>query len=522
MKELTERTWDVIVVGTGIGGGTIGRALSEAGLSVLFLEKGRKGFKAEQQTLSYDLSDPTAREVRGYWPKPFQAMVNGTPLEFFGPLGSGVGGSSSFYAAAFEQPERHDLEDVNDLPHPTGGWPVSYDEFRPYFTKARDYYSVLGQQNPLSNEDIVLNPPPEATAVERQLISSLQGIGLHPYRGHAALKAVENCKNCFGSKCPYNCKQEGRSAGVEPALQTGRAVLIDRCEVTKINGNANKVSELEARRHGETLNFKAHRYVLSAGALRSPHLLLRSASETWPSGCANESDLVGRNLMFHLNEIFAIWLPEHTEETTKSITLRDYYSFDSEHYGLVQALGYTASYGELVHYLNQMYDRSFLRSVRALRQLTRIPAAVLIKILGSAQVFVGSLEDYPDPENRVLLTSDADAIRFQYNFSSELLNRRKKFRRRISKGMRALRPIFLNLQPEPNYGHSNGTLCFGDDPAKSVLNRNCQAHGVKNLYVADASFMPTSTGVNPSLLIASNALRVADSILEDFGVTAYD
>ncbi len=517
MKELTDRIWDVIVIGTGIGGGTIGRALSEAGLSVLFLEKGRQGLKAEQQSFSYDLSDPIAREVRGYWPKPFQAKINGKSLEFFGPLGSGVGGSSSFYAAAFEQPERHDLESTDDIPHPIGGWPISYDEFKPYFSKARFYYSVFGQQNPLSEESVNLLAPPADTEVEHQLISSLQQAGLNPYRSHTAIKAIQGCKNCLGSKCPFNCKQEGRSAGVEVALKTGKAALLDACEVTKIKGSKNKVSGLVARRHGEVLNFKARRYILSAGALRSPHLLLKSASEAWPNGCANENDLVGRNLMFHLNEIFAFWLPNQTKETTKTITFRDFYAFDSNHFGLVQALGFTASYGEITHFLNQMYDRSFLRSIALFRPLTRIPAAVLIKILGSAQVFVGSLEDYPYPENRVLLASDADIVRIQYNFSQELLARRKMFRRKILRGMRSLRPFFLNLQPELNYGHSTGTLCFGSDPKKSVLNKDCRIHSIGNLHVADASFMPTSTGVNPSLLIAANALRVADQILESFG-----
>lgn len=517
MKELTEKLWDVVIIGTGIGGGTIGRALSEAGLSVLFLEKGRKGTGAEQQSFSYALSDPVAREVRGYWPKPFQAVVDHTSIEFFGPLGSGVGGSSNFYAAAFEQPERHDLDNVDDIPHPTGGWPICFDDFKPYFDKTRSLYSVFGQQNPLASEPVDLRSTPQDTDVEREIISSLQNAGLHPYRSHTALKAYPNCKNCFGSKCPRNCKQDGRSAGVEPALATGRASLLDNCEVTKIKGTRNSVSELEARRQGETLTFTARRYILSAGALRSPHVLLQSASEDWPNGCANENDLVGRNLMFHLNEIFALWLPSHTQATTKTITVRDFYSFDAEHYGLVQALGTTASYGEIVHALNQMYDRSFFRVVPVLRQFNRIPAAILIKILGNAQIFVGSLEDYPYLENRVLQASDPDVVRFQYNFSPELRARRKRFRKKISNKMKGLRTLFLNSRAELNYGHPTGTLCFGNDPRKSVLNKDCQAHSIKNLYVVDASFMPTSTGVNPSLLIASNALRVADSILKDFG-----
>src|SRR5210317_1962405 len=132
MSDLIRQNWDVIVIGTGIGGGTAGRALAEAGLKVLFIEKGPAGYRAEETRLDLEMFVPEARLARGFWPDPIKATVNGQESCFYAPLGAGVGGSSAFYAATFERPERHDLEHSHERAHPTGGWPVSYDAFAPY------------------------------------------------------------------------------------------------------------------------------------------------------------------------------------------------------------------------------------------------------------------------------------------------------------------------------------------------------------------------------------------------------
>jgi choline dehydrogenase-like flavoprotein len=107
---------------------------------------------------------------------------------------------------------------------------------------------------------------------------------------------------------------------------------------------------------------------------------------------------------------------------------------------------------------------------------------------------------------------DADAIRLTYRFQPEVLTRRKQFRRLIGRALRGQRHMFLTRWPELNFGHPCGTLRFGRDPATSVLDVDCKVHGLSNLHVVDASFMPTSMGVNPSLTIAANALRVAERI----------
>ena len=513
---IRETEWDVIVIGAGMGGGMAGRRLAERGLKVLFVEKGPQGYRAERQGLNPEMFDPTARRVRGYWPGPVRARIDGRSSEFFAPLGAGVGGSSVFYAATLERPERHDLEPTEGRPHPTGGWPVGHDALREWYAEAERLLHVCGQADPLSPEACALRPPPPLSGVDAALMRSLRGAGLHPYRAHSAIRYLDGCHDCLGTKCPRPCKMDGRSAGVEPALATGRAALLDRCDVRRLCGSAGHVSHIEVTRGGECFDLRARHFVLAGGALGSPRLLLASASEVWPGGCANQSGLVGRNLMFHLNEIFALWPPRGAPDDgpSKAISLRDFYHRDGQRFGTVQAMGLKAGYGEIVHVLGGMFDRSMLRHMRALRHVTRLPAAVAARVLGRAQVFVGLLEDMGYPENRVTWDPTApETIDITYTLHPELLARRRAFRRAIRAGLRGHRHLFLTHAPELNFGHPCGTLRMGRDPATSVVDAGCRAHGIDNLHVADASFMPTSMGVNPSLTIAANALRVAEGIV---------
>ncbi|WP_372837181.1 GMC oxidoreductase, partial [Puniceibacterium confluentis] len=455
---------------------------------------------------------------RGYWPDPVHATINGREASFYAPLGSGVGGSSVFYAATLERPERHDLDTSEPRPHPTGGWPVGYDAMLPWYDRAALLYRLSGTPDPLSAEPPgPLRAPPEMSPADRSLFMAFQTGGLHPYHLHAAIERLPGCQSCLGRKCPLPCKMDGRSAGVEPALAAG-ATLLDNCEVRRLLGAGHQIDGVEAVHDGKVLTFRAHRYVLAAGALNSPRLLLASATEVWPEGAGNGSGMVGRNLMFHLNEMLAIWPKRGTPAggPSKAISLRDLYHQKGQRFGTVQAMGIDAAYGEIVFYLNNMLERSALRRVRALRPLTRIPAAMAARFFGQAKIFVGLMEDLPYRDNRVTWDRDhPDRLSFAYDFHPELLRRRRAFRRAIKRAFRGSRTAFLGVGPELNYGHPCGTLRFGQDPRTSVLDRDCRSHEIDNLFVVDASFMPTSMGVNPSLTIAANALRVAEVILEE-------
>lgn len=516
--DLISKEWDVIVIGAGMGGGTIGRRLAERGLSVLFVENGPHGPHAEQHSFRYDVFDPAARRIRGYDPRQMHATIDGKSSVYFAPIGAGVGGSSAFYAGTLERPERHDIDDSTERPHPTGGWPESYDAFLPYFQEAEHRFYVCGNEDPLSHEaPSNLLPPPETGEGDRAMMDKFRKLGLHPYHIHLGIRFLPGCQMCFGRKCPRKCKMDGRSAGVEPALETGNAALLDMCEVRAIRGKDNQITHIEARRDGVALNLHARRYVLAAGALGSAHLLLSSASEYWPQGCANSSGLVGRYLMMHLNEMIAIWPERGTkfDGPTKTISLRDLYYHEGQRFGAIAAMGIDATYGEIVHHLKNELNRSSLRDIRLLQELARIPAFLAAKILGSAKIFSAQLEDLAYRENRVYPDPDnAERMRVEYAMHDELKQRRRTYRRLIKRKLRGHRSMFLNNEPMLNIPHACGTLRFGDDPKTSVLDRSCRSHDIGNLYVADASFMPTSLGLNPGLMIASNALRVADRLYD--------
>jgi choline dehydrogenase-like flavoprotein len=516
LSDIRDTHWDAIVIGTGVGGGVAGRALAEAGMKVLFLEKGRAGFRTEETALNLDMPDPVARAIRGFWPDPISVNLDGRPQELFAPIGAGSGGSSVFYAATLERPEPHDLDDLPDRPHPTGGWPVGFAAMRPWFDAAQTMFHIHGEPDPLSSvpSPAVAAPHP-STPGDAMIMDRLRGNGLHPYRLHTAVKRLDGCRDCLGHKCPRACKMDGRSAGLEPALETGHAALLTGCEVTRLVRNADNSVSVEACLDGQVETLSARHVVLAAGALSSPRLLLASRSERDPDGIGNAAGLVGCNLMFHLNEIFALWPGKSAgfAGPSKSVGFRDHYFAKGQRLGMVQAMGIDVGYGEIVHHLRGRVARSWLRHMPGAMDLTRIPAAIGAKVMGTAKVFVGLLEDLPYTENRVVLdVGNPGRITLEYRVSEELLTRRKLFRRLIRSSFKGTRTAFLTHEPEPNFGHPCGTLRMGVDVGESVVNAECRLHDVPNLWVTDASVFPTSMGVNPSLTIAANALRVADRI----------
>ena len=190
--EAKSQSWDVIIIGAGMGGGLAGRRLAERGLSVLFLEQGREGYRTEQQPYSPSLADPMARQLRGYWPKPVEAHDGDSVSRYFAPLGCGVGGSSVFYAAALERPEPHDLDDIPGKDHPTGGWPVGFDAFLPYFHQAEDILYVRGEADSLSKvpspqlRTIPTSPRSESRIAPTAWVANVRG----PVRWTVALQVL--------------------------------------------------------------------------------------------------------------------------------------------------------------------------------------------------------------------------------------------------------------------------------------------------------------------------------------------
>ncbi len=513
--EAVARTWDVIVIGTGIGGGLAGRRLAESGLSVLFVEKGPLGYRTESQDLRIDVDDYTTRQMRGFWPTKVEVrMDGGRPQQFFAPIGSGVGGTSVFYAAAVERPERHDIEAVGTMEHPTGGWPVGYDAFSPYFDQAAALLSIRGEGDPVSGLPAPDLPAPPLRDAEAILFQDLRAVGLNPYRAHEALRRVPGCSDCLGRKCPLPCKMDGRSAGIEPAMETGRAMLMADATVEELIESGGRITKVRVRKDGQEMLLTGRTVVLAAGALHSPRILLASTG-THPEGCANSSGWVGRGLMFHLSEMFALWprKGQPSAGATRAVAFRDFYAYQGRRLGLIQSMGVAADTGHIAAHLKERIAQTRLRHVPGIKMAATLLARAGAVVFGNATVFVGILEDLPYHGNRVARhPSDPEMPVIEYRLNEELLDRRAVFRRAVRNRLGRWRTLLLGFRPALNFGHSCGTLRFGLDPKSSVLDANCKAHDLDNLYVADASFLPTSMGVNPSLTIAANALRVADVI----------
>jgi len=504
--------WDAIVIGTGMGGATVGYRLASQGFRVLFLEKGRSNVVAGSLESP---ETPEQRLAEGHWPDHIVADVDGVVSEVYAPLGCGPGGSTLLYAAALERFERCDFESVPGLEHPTGGWPISYEDIRPYYEVAERLYQVRGGSDPLS-EPADLPQASRASEQDELFIRDFARAGLHPYRLHVAIAYKTGCQECLGRVCQTGCKRTARSICLDPAVECHGAALLAECEVTRLIATAGLITGVEFRQGNNVKVARGRVVVLAAGTYRSATLLLQSASPEHPNGLANGSGLVGRNLMFHGSELIAVWPRQRgsSEGPRKTIGLRDFYSHDGMRLGSVQSLGVSANYGNILVFLYRWFDRSCFARLRMLRPFLRIPAMIASKLFGTATVFAMILEDFGELQNRIVPDPEhPERIHICYHVSRDLRERTALARQLLRKRLSGFRTMCLPADEMINLGHPTGTCRFGHNPATSVLDANCRAHEVHNLYVVDGSFMPSCGATNPSLTIAANALRVGDAIV---------
>jgi len=340
--------------------------------------------------------------------------------------------------------------------------------------------------------------------------------GLRPGPLHVAIRYDEQCKECIGRVCPRDCKSDARVACLEEALRQPQCHILEHCDVQTLEADKESVRVVKALHLGRELELRARIIVLSAGAMHTPQILLRSRNEFFPQGLANSSDQVGRNLMFHTSDIFALWAPRRLARQArqrKSISVRDFYVHNGQRLGYVQSMGLDAGRGEISGYIKDQLRRRGVRNELLLSLLAKAPSHIGALMFGGAGIFAAMTEDDPNPDNRIILDpTEPDGASFSYTLTNDLRRRADELRRAFAQSVRPWRLLRISPQLEMNYGHPCGTCRFGNDPAFSVLDRNCRTHDIENLYVVDASFMPRSGAINPSLTIAANALRVAPAI----------
>ncbi len=534
MEDITQRHWDVIVVGTGMGGATLGYALAKAGNSVLFCEKGKsahssaslKGRYAEEfpgassasNSSRSDIFKGAGREWTNIEDRTKPRVKINTPF-----IGSGTGGSTALYGMALERffPEDftpracHPSAEDSTLPD---AWPITYHDLLPHYEAAERLYRVRGSSDALRGADFCppyLDPPP-ISAGALALSNYLREQGCHPYRLPMACEFVPDCNCCQGYLCAKSCKNDSGRICLEPAIKEHGAKLLDECEVVRLEATHHEVTRVVCKHHGQTVTLRGRTVILAAGALSSPKILLQSTSAAWPNGLANRSGQVGRNLMRHYVDLYVLESRANPAEKAawKELAFNDYYLTNGRKLGSVQGFGALPPAALLVESMAQDLQQGpfpfaefFFRPVKPL--LRRLLEARLSGRLVLATV----VEDLPYADNRVEVGAGG-RMQLYYRVRPSERERIDQMRARMNRLLKPFRPMLIK-QAENNerLAHACGTCRFGVNSADSVLDEDNRAHGLDNLYVVDASFFPSSAGINPSLTIAANALRVANSIL---------
>lgn len=524
--------WDAIIVGTGMGGGMAGYRLARSGKRVLFVEKGRStlpGAPGTIRSLMPEVADPVACRSTdtlydalarsGRSTDEVEDISGRVPHRFMPFLGSGTGGSSALYGMVCERFFAEDFTPRENFHEPgestvPEAWPVTYDQMRPWYAEAERLLGVRGQSDPLRPGARETNLPaaPPFSVDNQPLVDYLTGRGLHPYHLPMACDYTAGCTTCQSYLCHQSCKNDTARNCVLPAIAEHGAKLLSECRVVRLDADDKQVQQVICEGRSGTLALKAKVVVLAAGALVTPVLLLNSRSGDWPRGLANGSDWVGRNLMRHLVDLVEIW-PQRGGKITaanKEIGLNDFYFWEGQKYGTVQSFG-------------AMAPMEILTSApgwrpKLLRTMNPVVRRVYERFFNGGLVLATIMEDLPYLDNRVLPSSEPSVdgrqrLRLQYRLHTNELERRAVFLRQLKEVLEPFRKITLRgAEDNKAVAHVCGTCRFGTDPKSSVLDPQNRAHELDNLYVVDSSFFPSSAGLNPSLTVAANALRVADHV----------
>ena len=521
--------YDVIIIGSGAGGGTLAHRLAPLGKRVLLLERG--GYLPRER----DNWDSGEVFVKAKYLAPevwYDRHGNDFPPE----VNYYVGGNTKFYGAALF---RLRPQDFGELRHHGGispAWPIDYDDLEPYYTQAEHLYRVHGRhgEDPLEGRYSAdyAYPPVKHEPRIQQLSDDMEKLGLHPFHlpigvnldqdvdGTATRGSVcIRCDRVDGFPCLVQAKSDSQVICVDPAVASGGIELltgayVERLETDPSGGSVTEVVvRLDDQDNGDpsTVTFTADVVAVACGAVNSAALLLRSASDSHPNGLANGSDTVGRYYMRHNNlALMAVSKEPNPTRFQKTLALNDWYLGDDE-------WGYPL--GGI-----QMLGKSDAEQIRgeAPRWAGKVSPGMPFEVLAHHAVdFWLCGEDLPQPENRVTLRKDGGiqlTLDEKNNVAGvgRLRHRLQQMLGRLGMQERLLdHSLYLHkAMPIGATAHQAGTVRFGTDPATSALDPQCKAHELDNLYVVDTSFFPSIGAVNPSLTAIANALRVGDIISE--------
>ncbi|MGA8488519.1 MAG: GMC family oxidoreductase [Gaiella sp.] len=509
--------YDVIIIGTGAGGGTLARHLATSDKRILLLERG--GWLPRE--LDNWLTGSVFVDNRYVSPDTWYDR-DGTAFQ--PGVHYYVGGATKLYGAALYRLRE---EDFGELRHQDGispAWPIAYDELEPYYTLAEQLYQVHGARGEDPTEPPASAPYPHPPVSHepriQQLADDLAAAGHHPFHAPCGIMLDESnpafstcirCATCDGFPCLVHAKSDAEVLGVRPALEHPNVTLLTGAKVTRLGTDqaGTSVTEVVVDCDGSEERFTADLVVVSCGAANSAKLLLQSANDRHPNGLANGSDQVGRNYMFHdSTAVLALSREENETAYQKTLGLNDFYfGADDFEYplGNVQMVGKSQA--------------AMFRGERP-RETRLAPEWTLERMAKHAIDFWLSTEDLPRPDNRVTVDREGN-ITLAYTETNAEAKKQLYTKVKSLLGKLDMNPDHLihrfaymkNDIPIAGCAHQAGTCRFGTHEATSVLDTDCKAHELDNLYVVDTSCFPSIGAVNPALTAMANALRVGDHLL---------
>jgi choline dehydrogenase-like flavoprotein len=505
--------YDIIIIGTGAGGGTLAYKLAPTGKRILLIERGDYVAREKENWSSMAVVKEARYNTHEVW-----SDSQGKPLHPH--TNYYVGGNTKFYGAALFRLRERDFQEIRHHGGVSPAWPISYADLEPYYTQAEKLYQVHGKRgvdptDPWASADYD-HPPVSHEPRMQELSDDFTRLGLRPFQVPLGIMLNEaekhkspciRCNTCDGFPCLMHAKSDAQVICVDPALKHTNVSLMTNAYVSKLETSASgrEVTAIHVKRGAEQLKLHADIVVSSCGAINSAALLLRSANDRHPRGLANKSDVVGRHYMGHNNSVlFAISREPNPTVFQKTIGLNDFY-FESKEWDC--PMGHISFVGK---FDGTMFSAGAPKLV---------PGLTLDIMAKHSLDFWLTSEDLPDPNNRVSLDRDG---KIMLSYTPNNLEGHKRLNAKLKDLMRhvdcqehiiPLNAFVGDRIPLAGVAHQNGTIRFGHDPASSALDGNCRAHEVDNLYVVDGSFFPSSAAVNPALTIMANALRVGDHLI---------
>ena len=505
--------YDIIIIGTGAGGGTVLDTLRQSGKRILVLERGT--------FLPKEKANWSAEEVfqkgRYHNAEDFQDEEG----EAFQPETSyWVGGSTKFYGAAMFRLRETDFQRVQHAGGVSPEWPLTYADFEPYYTRAEKLYCVHGQSRLDPTEPYRSGEyPHEAISHEpviQELHDKLSNKEYRPFYLPLGIKLNEEdplrsdcirCDTCDGFPCLIDAKSDADVMTVRPALNDSQVTLLTNAQATRLltNASGSEIKAVEVESQGVLRQFSADIFITSCGAINSALLFMQSANDRHPGGLANQSGQVGRNLMKHQNASMMA-LSRHANPTVfqKTLGVNDFYYGDKDYkfpMGHVQLMGKSS------------------KDMIAADAPALAPGFLLEEIAHRTTDWWLMAEDLPDPNNRVELRRGNKILHYKPNNEEGFDRLREKWKAVLQECKACDATLdhklyFGKTIPLAGVSHQNGTMRFGPDPKTSVLDLNCKTHEIDNLYVVDAGFFVSCGAVNPSLTVIANAIRVGEHLIE--------